>query len=224
MQKPTARNFVIGASLGLALYIAGTLPAAAGANEDYEEGKKIFLSGDLVTSVAPLRRAADAGHAKAQVVLAEILDRADSDAEAVAYYRKAAEQGNADGQLGLAGMLLGGEGTPRNVAEAKQWLRKAADQGHKLAVNEMASSYLTNAWEIPEEQRKTPEALAWIRKAADNNFIPAMDALSNAYRKGDFGLTADAKLADQWADAARKARGIKPGRRNRGTVPTGDRK
>lgn len=204
------------AKLALLLLLLSFGPAQAGPVEDYTQGAKLYAAGDLVGAMPLLRTAADAGHAAAQAAIAGILDRSDSDAEAIEYFRKAADQGNADGQFGLGAMLSNGEGAPKNLAEARKWIVRAAEQGHKLAINELALAYMNGGLEFSEEARRSPDALRWIRAAADNGYVTAMEKLAVAYRSGELGLTADAKTADQWAEKVRKAKGIRPqGRRAR---------
>jgi TPR repeat protein len=187
----------------------------AGPAEDYEEGAKHYARGDLIAAMPPLRKAADAGNAQAQAMLAEIFAQSDSGAEAVAYYRKAALQGNAAGEFGLGAMLAGGEGAPKDVAEGRKWITRAAEQGHKQAINELALAYMNGNLDIPAETRGGDEAMRWIRAAADNGFLPAMERLALAYRNGELGLSADAKAASQWDEKVRKVLGLREGRRNK---------
>lgn len=210
---PTAReNPTMNAArllrLTAACLAAAHLVAWAAPEDDYKAGAKSYAEGDVMTAMPRLKSAADAGHAAAQALYAQILDRADSDEEAVGYYRKSAELGDADGQFGYGSMLASGEGTKRNVAEGRQWITKAAEQGHKLAINELALAYLKGQLGISETERSSAEALAWVRPAADSGFIPAMEALAEAYRTGGFGLGVDAGLAEDWAAKVRKARGL----------------
>jgi TPR repeat protein len=180
----------------------------AGPHEDYQEGARSYARGDLMAAMTTLKRAADGGHAAAQALYALILDRADSDEEAVGYYRKSAEQGNPDGQFGYGAMLASGEGTKRDVDQAREWILKAAEQGHKLAINELALAYLKGQLNIPPDERQGPQALRWVRQAAENDFVPAMDAMAAAYKTGGYGLAADASQAEMWSTKARKARGL----------------
>lgn len=184
------------------------IPGSASPDDDYQQGSRSYAQGDVMTAMTRLKSAADAGHAAAQALYAQILDRADSDDEAVSYYRKSAEQGDADGQFGYGSMLASGEGIKRNPEEGRQWITRAADQGHRLAINELALAYLTGQLAIAADARGGGEALRRIRLAADNDFVPAMDALAEAYRAGGYGLSADLKLADEWLTRARKARGL----------------
>ncbi|MBI4985819.1 MAG: sel1 repeat family protein [Rhodocyclales bacterium] len=189
--------------------------ARAGAAEDYAAGAKRYAVGDLIAAMPLLRRAADAGHAQAQAAIAEILDQSDSSEEAVEYFRKSAAQGNADGQFGLGTLLAAGQGVPKNPAEARKWILLAAEQGHKLAINELALAYIAGGLDLADSERKGVEAARWIRSSADNGYLAAMEKLVVAYRNGELGFAKDVKASEQWAEKIRTARGIRQGRRNR---------
>jgi len=96
-----ARSAVFGLLL---LASPAILAADAGVDEEFRRGEKAYHTGDVIGAMGSLRKAADQGHADAQALLAEILDRAEFNEEAVAYYRKAADQGNANGEYGLGTM------------------------------------------------------------------------------------------------------------------------
>lgn len=198
-----------------AIAIAHCGLAFAGPVEDYTEGAKRYASGDLIAAMPLLRRAADAGHAAAQAAIGEIVDQADSKVEAIGYFRKSAAQGNANGQFGLGIMLAGGEGAPKNLAEGRNWIVLAAEQGHAIAITELASAYITGGLDIPEDARQSTEALRWIRAAADSGYLTAMQRLEAAYRRGELGLSVDNKIADQWAEKIRKTRGGPKDRRKK---------
>lgn len=194
-----------------------TALASPASDEDYQKGLKAYQSDDVMGAMPLLKRSADAGHAGAQAVLAYILDKAELDEEAIAYYRKAAEQGNPDGQFGLGSMYSAGEGVKRDLGEARRWTTKAAEQGHTQAINVLAQAYLSGDLGVTEEERKGAQALSWIRRAADNNYIPALEALSGAYRTGGYGLAPDAQQADKLAATVRQLKGLgKDGRGKKG--------
>lgn len=191
--------------------LAGLLSVAlAGPNEDYQAGFKSFQEGDVVGAMAPLRNAANAGHPKAQVLLAEILDRSEFDEDAVALYRKAAEQGDPDGMFGLGAMLAAGEGVKKkDPVEGRKWIEKAAGLEQKQAINVMAQAYLKGELGLTEAERDTPQALHWVRLSADNDYLPAVDALAAAYTNGDrLGVTADKATADRYLAQANRLRNI----------------
>jgi TPR repeat protein len=189
------------AALSLALSAACGAALAAPA-DDHREGERAYRQGDLVTAAESLRRAADAGHAPSQVLLANILDQAEYDAEALAWYRKAAAQGNADGEFGVGAMYLSGEGVARDLAEAYRWLLLAAERGHELATIAIANSYLRAARGELASSPDPARAAEWLRKAAAFDSLAALDALAEAYRAGNFGLTPDAARASEYAARA----------------------
>lgn len=169
--------------------------AFSGPAEDYEAGTKAYAAGNVVDAMTSLKRAADGGHAAAQSLLAYILDSAEFNEEAVAYYRKSAEQGNADGQFGLASMLASGEGIVQNLDEARKLALLSAKQGNKNAIVMLAQSYISGGLNLDDDARRGPDALSWIRLASELDYLPAVIALSTAYRSGLYGLVADPAMA-----------------------------
>lgn len=115
--------------------------AWAGPKEDTERAEASFRSGDLIGAMTLLRKAADQGHAPAQARLADLLDAAEQDAEAVALYRKAAEQGEPAGEYGLGRMFANGDGLARDPTQALLWFRKAADRDHAPAIEALARAH-----------------------------------------------------------------------------------
>jgi TPR repeat protein len=193
----------------------GTGLANAGPDEDYANGMVSYRRADFVTAMPLLRKAADAGHAEAQVVLASILDSAESDEEAVAYYRKAAAAGNLDGMYGLGTMLGSGEGAKKDVKEAKILITRAAEAGHKQAIRSLAQVYLRGELEIADQDRKGAEALKWIALAAYDEFMPALEALEKAYRAGEYGLAPDVAKADELKRKIASMKGVRDNKKRR---------
>lgn len=168
----------------------------AGPNEDFAEGMTIYHRMDFVSAMPLLRKAADAGHVEAQVVLASILDLSESNEEAVSYYRKAAATGNLDAIFGLGVMIAEGEGVKKDIAEGATLIRRAAEGGHMTAIAVLAQAYIRGELGIPEDMRKGQEALRWISLAADQGVLLALETMEKAYRAGEFGLAIDPKKAD----------------------------
>lgn len=190
-----------------------SLNVLAGADEDYQAGVKSFRDGDVVGAMTPLRAASLAGHAKAQALLAEILDRTDFDEDAIALYRQSAAQGEPDGMFGLGVMVAAGEGTKKDVQAGREWILKAADKGLPLAVNVIAQAYLKGELGYNEADRNTAEALIWIRRAASNEYLPAIDALVAAYTTGGgLPVEMDRVQAEQYQAQANRIRNIDPGK------------
>jgi uncharacterized protein len=192
--------------------LMGPLSVHAGSDEDYQAALKSYRAGDVVGSMPGLRKAADAGHPGAQALLAELLDRAEFDEDAVVYYRKSAEQGDPEGMFGLGVMTAAGEGLKeKDTAEGRRWIEKAAELGHKNAIAVMAQAYLMGKLNIREDERNTVAALKWVQLAAEQGYLPALDALSEAYRTGGaLTVSVDLKLAEQYLATANRLRGIDP--------------
>jgi TPR repeat protein len=138
------------------------LPTAAAATR-LELAEQVLGKGDLVAGMRLLRAAAEAGEARAQARLGEILDKAEEDKEAVAWYRKAAEQGDAAGQFGLGMAYLAGEGVPRDPGAALAWIRRAAEQNHQNAVEAMADAYRDGGFGLTPD---ATQAARWAARAA----------------------------------------------------------
>jgi TPR repeat protein len=198
-------------ALGAILW--GSLAMAA-PDDDYREGERAYRQGDVSRAITMLRKAADAGLAKAQSLLAEILDQAEFNDEALAYYRKAAEQGDVDGEVGLAGMYASGDGVKRDPQQALHWFTRAAEHGHVQAIKVVAGAYIFGELGLDATAQAGPAAGDWIRRAAALDFIPAVEALAGAYRKGGFGIEADVKQAELWEAKLDKLRPGKGARKN----------
>jgi TPR repeat protein len=166
------------------LFVIGS--AFAGPQEDYNAGRKAYLAGDVVGAMPALRRAAAAGYAPAQSLYGYILDKAEYNEEAAQYFRRAADQGDADGQYGLAMLYAAGEGVGRDAAAARDWLERAGNQGHKLAVVALSQAFLAGSLGFKADPADAA-GLGWVRKAADYDSIPALSYLAKGYRSGAFG-------------------------------------
>ena len=182
--------------------------AAAAPEDEYRAGAASYRSGDVVQAMALLKKPADAGHAGSQALLAYILDKAEFNEEAIAYYRKAAAQGNADGEFGLGSMVAAGDGVKRDLAEAQKWILRAADKGHAQAIESLAQAYIVGGLGLDDAQRQGSDAARWITRAANNNFLPAIERLAAAYRAGHYGLAVDIKKAEALELQVRNARGV----------------
>lgn len=192
------------------LLAAIVLPLAALADPagDFAAGDAAYRRGDVRGAIASLRKAADAGHVKAQVLLGSVLDAAEQDEEAARYLALAVAQGDAEGAYLLAALHAAGEGVPRDPARARQLFELAAAKGHRESVFVIANAYLNGGLGLTDAERASPEALAWIRRAAEAGHLPSLDRLAVAYRKGELGLPQDVKLAEQAEARARSIRGV----------------
>lgn len=191
--------------------------AFAGNEEDYADGLKSFRDGDVVGAMMKLKKPADSGHAKSQALLGQVLDWAEFDDEALGYFKKAADQGDLDGMYDYGRMLASGEGVKdKDIQEGRQWLLKAAESGHRLAINVIADAYLNGGLGFNQADRNSQAALVWVRKAADNDYLPAVDLLSEAYRTGQ-GLPVDIDLiiANEYLAKSYSLRGIDPAKQKK---------
>ncbi len=178
-------------------------PAVAAPEDDYRTGRQAYQAGDVVSAMRALRAAADAGHAKAQGLLAFILDRSGSADEALRWYERAAAQGEPEAELALAQIeaVRGGRD-----AEARALLVRAAGRDHGPAIEALADAYLKQTFGLTKATRDDAQAAAAIRRAADRDYLPAVQGLAAAYREGAFGLAADDAEAARWQARAEQLR------------------
>lgn len=199
-----ARRLLAAAGLCLALavpVIAGGAPA-----DDHKRGEQAYRSGDVVAAMAALRRAAGQGYAPSQVLLAEILDRAEFDEEALGWYRKAAEQGDAAGEYGVGAMVLAGEGVNKDPGQAWFWFSRAADRKYGPAIIALANAHIRGAMGAEPVAPDAARAAEWLRKAAEIEYLPAVEALARAFREGGFGLEPNAAQAERFTAQAETLR------------------
>jgi TPR repeat protein len=78
--------------------------------------------------------------------------KAANQAKSLKYWKPLAEAGDADGEWRMGEMYRDGEGVPKDQAQARAWLTKAAAQGQKSAISELAS--------LPADPQVTPSASA----------------------------------------------------------------
>jgi uncharacterized protein len=123
-------------------------PAWAGPAEDTEQAEKEFAKGNLVGAMGLWKKAAEAGHAPAQVWLGDILDKAEEDEFAVVWYRKAAEQGDAGGEFGLGQMYAKGEGVKKDFEQAVTYIRRAAEKNYLNAAVVMRDIYKSGSFGV----------------------------------------------------------------------------
>jgi hypothetical protein len=183
--------------------------AAEGTEELYKKGRAAFDAGDIVGAMPLLKKAADAGHPKAQAAYAYLLDESDYDTEAATYYKLAADQGDPDGYFGLAGLHINGHaGLAQDNTIILGLLEKSARGGHPQAIISLATAYIGGGLGLEGAALSSPAALDWIRKAADLGDIAANEALRDAYQNGRFGLAVDPGRASELDKKIAKLKGI----------------
>ena len=162
------------ACLALAAVWAGSaaaqLPAPNDPAFEYETAMN-YLTGqgvarDPVEAVAWLRKAAQQGHAEAQVQLGVCFQSGTgvpADAEqAFEWFRKAAEQGNPRGQLQLGLAYQRGRGVPVDIAKGLELVRKAAEAGHPKAQLDLGLAYRDGFGTNPDPE----QAAFWVALSA----------------------------------------------------------
>ena len=123
------RNEKKGTQLMQTLAQAGNAEAQAQWAYFLDTGKH-RIKKDKEQALKWFRAAARQGHAFAQYAVG-FYEK--DKREALRWYKLASEQNNAFAQFNLAKMLVEGDGVPKDLAAAKEWMKKSADRGHKRA-------------------------------------------------------------------------------------------
>src|SRR5690348_17196905 len=119
---------------------------------------------------------------------------------AVAIWRPLAEKGDADAEFNLGQAYRLGRGVPTNLAAAKTWLERAANQGHVDAQTTLGLLLFQNGDQA--------EGLKWLKKAADKGEPRAMLVYGTALVNGD-SVTQDPALGYAYVSRA-ASQGLEP--------------
>ena len=119
---------------------------------------------------------------------------------AVAIWRPLADKGDADAQFNLGQAYRLGRGVAINLAAAKTWFERAANQGHVDAQTTLGLLLFQNG--------DQPEGLKWLKKAADHGEPRAMLVYGTALVNGD-SVTQDPALGYAYVSRA-AAQGLQP--------------
>mmetsp|Transcript_4129 Transcript_4129/g.8839 ORF Transcript_4129/g.8839 Transcript_4129/m.8839 type:complete len:586 (+) Transcript_4129:3-1760(+) len=148
-----------------------------------------------------LREAANQGHLKAQILLAELTEVGHSAkkdiVESSKWYRKAAVQGDAEAQFIMGIHFTKGRGVKKNFVEAAKWYRKAVDQGHSQAMNNLGVLYEDGKG----VKQDSMEALKLYRQSAELGLKDAMYGVGTLYDDGR-GVAQDLAEAAKWYSKA----------------------
>jgi len=150
--------------------------------------KYLVAAALLIASAAPLC----AQSVKAGI---EAWQRADYSG-AVAIWRPLAEKGDADAEFNLGQAYRLGKGVPINLAAAKTWFERAANQGHVDAETTLGLLLFQNG--------DRAEGLKWLKKAADRGEPRALLVYGTALVNGD-GVTQDPVLGYAYVNRAAAA-------------------
>ncbi len=151
------------------------------------------------------RKAAEQGHAWAEAKLRDEQNRVAAEqaknklAAGIAKWRAAAERGEAVAQYSLGYSYATGKGVEQDPREAVRWYRKAAEQGHAWAQNNLGNLLYEGGEGVAQDPR---EAVHWWRKAAAQGDAKAQYALGMAYKLGE-GVIADVFEAYIWLSIAK---------------------
>ena len=129
-----------------------------------------------------LEKAAEQGHVKAQMALADLLFDEGTEAslaQSMELYASAAMKGDADARLKLASLAGGGRRT-KDIEEMRSIFSQLAEKGSPSDKFQYAKLLAGTAWD--EEDRK--EAFKWMKEAADEGNPTAMIRLAKMYKDG----------------------------------------
>lgn len=119
---------------------------------------------------------------------------------AVAIWRPLAEKGDADAQFNLGQAYRLGRGVAINLAAAKTWLERAANQGHVDAQTTLGLLLFQNG--------EQADGVRWLKKAAEHDEPRAQLVYGTALVNGD-GVTQDPVLGYAYVRRA-AAQGLQP--------------
>jgi tetratricopeptide (TPR) repeat protein len=166
-------------------------------NELYTSGYNFDRQKNYKKAVMWYRKAAEQGHAQAQVNLGTLYSKGlgvgRDYTEAVKWYRKAAEQEHAQAQNNLGVMYSEGQGVVQDYNEAAKWCSKAAEQGHAQAQTNLCIMY-SEGQGVAQDYK---EAAKLCRKAAEQGHGQAQAILGIMYSQGQ-GVEQDFEEASRW--------------------------
>ncbi|MFP4003008.1 MAG: tetratricopeptide repeat protein [Alphaproteobacteria bacterium] len=193
-------------ALRAVLFVLAVLFAApAAAQNGFTQGYEAYRAGERKKALAIWLKEANDGHADAQWVVGNMFMSGDgmreADPETAAfYYRKSAEQGHLEAQLSLATLYRTGQGVERNLAEAADWLYKAAEAGHPVAQFDLGEIFYDG--ENGEVSPNRAHAFDWYRLAARSGVALAQFRLAQMYLNG-IGTGANRERGLVWLTVAR---------------------
>jgi TPR repeat protein len=129
--------------------------------------------------------------------LGRLQDFADNSPAAAASYLTASKAGSTSAMVGLAMLLIKGDGVKQDKAEARKWLEKAANDGDVVAMGNLGSVYGGGVGVRVDFAK----ARGWFEKAAKLNYNEAMFQLGMMTQDGDGGKK-DLKAAKAWFEQA----------------------
>jgi len=139
---------------------------------------------DAEVSTYWLKKSASLGYEMACAALGRYLLEEDEETGRM-YLKRGAMLGEAYGQSVLGNHLTWCGKSPEEQLEGVQWLRAAAQQGHRPAMNHLAQALVNQRG--PQVQDN--EALMWLKKGTDLGVPECQTELGIAYIRGDIVAT-----------------------------------
>jgi TPR repeat protein len=192
-QQVRIRNFVIAGVSCLALLAAGLGWSARQQSSRAEAARKDAV--EQLGIAEEQRKQADDILAGATNIIAKILTRMDKETQkqVFAVFQTGALHGDLQSMSNLGLAYENGWGVAADYAAARQWLRKAADNGGAAAMINLGRLY-ENGHGVTQDYAKARE---WYEKAADKGFGTAMSNLGALYENGH-GVAQDYAKAREW--------------------------
>jgi uncharacterized protein len=106
-------------------------------------------------------------------------------ANAFEWCRKAGNAGNTWAQFHIANMLFDGNGHAADPADARVWMRRAADHGHELAKRDLAEMEAVAALDPPERARRFVDFAMQYVQGEHANSVAAFRWMQRAANLGD---------------------------------------
>lgn len=119
-------------------------------------------------------------------------------ATALKHWMPLAEADDAEAQRNIGIMYQQGLGVPQNNAEAANWYRRAAENGHVRAQQNLGAMYEEGTGVLQDHA----EAAKWYRMSAAGGNVNAKIILGVMYEEGRPGLPLNVVLAHMWYNLA----------------------
>jgi uncharacterized protein len=150
----------------LAAASTAQVPRKEPAQDLWEEGVRLFQSGDQAGAAKPILRAAQAGNSLAQMQIGFQYEKGigvpKSYVEAARWYRKAADQGDAAAMKNIGQLYEEGLGVPEDWMEAARWYGKSADLANREGEGALARAYQFGIG-VPQNRKIS---IQWDERAA----------------------------------------------------------
>jgi len=183
----TKQDLALGASWYRKSADLGHVPAMCNLGICYDDGAGI--PANAAEAIKWLGMAAAKGDVAATIRLDLLQSKLATNPAQVTIFRSfkaKAEKGDAIAQFSLGNCYENGNGVAKNLDEAANWWRKAADHGHPNAQCKTGLCYESGIG-VP---RDFAQAISWYRKAAEQGHAGAQFNLGGRYYNGE-GVTKD---------------------------------